>query len=249
MVQNNMQTDSTNKTYTINSFAYQDIGNYYVTITNSYLPNVTLQRNTITIIDEARSIDSLALVALYNATDGSNWNDTTNWLSDEPLDIWYGITIYQGRVTELDLSTNSLTGTVNEEIKDLTNLQSLNLFNNSLESLPLLSAISNTTSIDISNNNLDFSSIIPNLRDENDNPREDKFIFIPQSLLDTRDTLFEQTGNSTTLSVSDDHQDNVYQWYKDGDKIIEPWYRVAYYSINSVYLIDSWQGDYWASIN
>ncbi len=25
--------------------------------------------------------DSLALVALYNATDGSNWADNTNWLT------------------------------------------------------------------------------------------------------------------------------------------------------------------------
>lgn len=29
--------------------------------------------------------DRAALVALYNATDGANWDDNDDWLSDEPL--------------------------------------------------------------------------------------------------------------------------------------------------------------------
>ena len=32
------------------------------------------------------------MVALYNATDGANWTDNTSWLSQEPLDTWYGVT-------------------------------------------------------------------------------------------------------------------------------------------------------------
>ena len=43
--------------------------------------------------------DRAALVALYNATDGENWWDKINWLSDKPLGEWYGvITNAQGRV-------------------------------------------------------------------------------------------------------------------------------------------------------
>ena len=46
-----------------------------------------------------------ALVALYNATDGPNWVDNTNWLTDAPLGAWYGVkTDYAGRVVSLDLS-------------------------------------------------------------------------------------------------------------------------------------------------
>ena len=37
--------------------------------------------------------DKAALTALYNATDGSNWTNNTNWLSNEPLSKWYGVTI------------------------------------------------------------------------------------------------------------------------------------------------------------
>ena len=36
--------------------------------------------------------DRDALIAFYNATDGPNWTDNTNWCSDEPLDTWYGVT-------------------------------------------------------------------------------------------------------------------------------------------------------------
>ena len=35
--------------------------------------------------------DRAALVALYNATDGPNWVDNTNWLTDAPLGEWYGV--------------------------------------------------------------------------------------------------------------------------------------------------------------
>ena len=35
--------------------------------------------------------DREALVALYNATDGENWGDSENWLSDAPLGEWWGV--------------------------------------------------------------------------------------------------------------------------------------------------------------
>ncbi|MYA15359.1 MAG: hypothetical protein F4Z28_00600, partial [Gammaproteobacteria bacterium] len=35
--------------------------------------------------------DRSALVALYEATDGPNWIDNTNWLTDAPLEDWYGV--------------------------------------------------------------------------------------------------------------------------------------------------------------
>ena len=36
--------------------------------------------------------DRDALVALYNATDGENWTDSSNWLTEESLDSWFGVT-------------------------------------------------------------------------------------------------------------------------------------------------------------
>ena len=48
--------------------------------------------------------DRDALVALYNATNGPNWTNNTNWLSNAPIGQWYGVTTNaNGRVTELFL--------------------------------------------------------------------------------------------------------------------------------------------------
>ena len=74
------------------------------------------------------SIDRDALVALYNATDGANWTDNTNWLSDEPLGDWHGVTTDdQGRVTELDFRGNQLSGTIPPELGNLSSLTELSL--------------------------------------------------------------------------------------------------------------------------
>ena len=49
--------------------------------------------------------DRAALVALYESTDGPNWVNSENWLTDAPLGEWYGVdTDRSGRVRRLDLS-------------------------------------------------------------------------------------------------------------------------------------------------
>ncbi len=70
---------------------------------------------------------------LYSATGGANWTDNTNWLSNEPLSEWHGVsTDGQGSVDELRLSANGLTGTIGAELEGLTNLQELALSRNAL---------------------------------------------------------------------------------------------------------------------
>ena len=58
--------------------------------------------------------DRAALKALYTATNGANWTTNTNWASiDTATDLGtlHGVTVDSaGRVTELDLSFNRLTG-------------------------------------------------------------------------------------------------------------------------------------------
>lgn len=77
--------------------------------------------------------DRAALVALYNSTDGPNWEKSDNWLSDEPLSEWYGITVnLTGRVTVLGLGDNNLDGTLPAELGNLSSLTSLSLQHNSL---------------------------------------------------------------------------------------------------------------------
>ena len=80
--------------------------------------------------------DREALVVLYNATDGPNWNRRSNWLSDAPLGEWVGVyTDDAGRVTELSLglllgrflSGNRLSGEIPPELGSLSYLRVLQL--------------------------------------------------------------------------------------------------------------------------
>ena len=91
---------------------------------------------TLLLAAEARTqdlaADRAALVALYNATDGPNWINNRNWLSSLPLDQWYGVTVYNGRVTGLFLGDNQMTGPIPSELGNLANLQELNLRYNQL---------------------------------------------------------------------------------------------------------------------
>ena len=58
-----------------------------------------------------------ALIALYNATDGENWDNNTNWLSDEPLNNWGTVdTDGNGRVITLNLRGNRLNGAIPPEL-------------------------------------------------------------------------------------------------------------------------------------
>ena len=77
--------------------------------------------------------DRAALVALYNATDGANWTNNTNWLSNEALSEWFGVsTDVNGRVTRLYLHDNELSGEIPVELGGLASLQELFLFRNGL---------------------------------------------------------------------------------------------------------------------
>ena len=77
--------------------------------------------------------DRAALVAFYNATGGANWGNNGNWLSNAPMGEWHGvITDSDGRVTNLDLYDNQLTGAIPAELGNLTKLELLSLYDNQL---------------------------------------------------------------------------------------------------------------------
>lgn len=88
--------------------------------------------------------DRAALVALYRATDGPNWGNNEGWLSDAPLNEWYGVVVDGfGRVARLNLHgrwdeeqrewiPHGLQGPIPAELANLTNLQYLRLDHNAL---------------------------------------------------------------------------------------------------------------------
>ena len=99
-------------------------------------------RATITAVSgDARGISEIAvenpdravLVALYEATDGPNWVNNENWLTDAPLWDWYGVdTDVSGRVVRLALCYNDLSGQIPSRLGHLGSLMSLCLASNNL---------------------------------------------------------------------------------------------------------------------
>ena len=107
--------------------------------------------------------DRAALVALYNATNGDNWTNNTNWLSDRPIGEWHGVTTNaNGRVVDLYMPGNQLRGQIPSALGNLSKLTRLHLYNNQLSgAIPSeLGQLTNLTSkLDLGNNQL--SGAIP----------------------------------------------------------------------------------------
>lgn len=82
--------------------------------------------------------DSLALLSLYNSTNGGAWK--TTWNLTKPLSQWHGVEVAEivhgknkrVRVVALALSSNNLVGELPDDIYDLTMLKLLWLDRNSL---------------------------------------------------------------------------------------------------------------------
>ena len=91
-----------------------------------------------------------ALEAFYNATGGAGWTNNANWLSEQPLGEWHGVTTNgHGEVTTIVLDGNNLTGSLPPQLGNLSSLNRLALNRNGitgaipsqLGSLPSLSII------------------------------------------------------------------------------------------------------------
>ena len=132
--------------------------------------------------------DRAALVAFHGATDGANWTNNSNWLSNRPIRDWYGVVSdAEGQVVELILSRNQVSGQIPPELGDLTAMAGLYLRDNQLSGeIPTeLGKLSNLTRLFLSNNQL--SGCVPaELRDVASNDFEEiglLFCETPQTLL------------------------------------------------------------------
>ena len=103
--------------------------------------------------------DRAALEAIYRATGGSGWTNSTNWLSRTPLGEWYGVeTNAQGRVTGLrlggwdeaarDFIGNGLVGSLPPELGTLSQLRWLTIGGNSGLTGPIPGALGNLAELE-----------------------------------------------------------------------------------------------------
>ena len=101
--------------------------------------------------------DREILSALYEATDGTNWRNKQNWLTDAPLGDWHGVEVDdEGRVVRLELPFGDLSGPIPSQLGDLASLRSLNLGNNALSGPipPELGNLARLTHLDFRFNDL-----------------------------------------------------------------------------------------------
>ena len=81
-----------------------------------------------------RRVDRAALRALYDNNGGPEWGKKENWLDEaDPFSfsVWYGVmTNDNGRVSELDLAGNGLTGELTDGLEELRGLERLDLYGN-----------------------------------------------------------------------------------------------------------------------
>ena len=101
--------------------------------------------------------DRDVLVRLYDATDGPNWEDSSNWLSDRSMESWFGVTTDdEGHVIELRLPHNLLSGQIPTELGNLSSLTRLSLWDNQLSgTVPSeLSRLANLTYLWLNQNKL-----------------------------------------------------------------------------------------------
>lgn len=106
--------------------------------------------------------DRAALAALYNATDGPNWTNNDGWLTDRPLRDWFGVEVAEeawrtsisGRVVNLYLPDNALSGSIPPEVGDIVFLERLLLSENNLAGAipPELANLANLEYLSLSGN-------------------------------------------------------------------------------------------------
>ena len=75
-----------------------------------------------------------ALIDLYNSLNGPGWTSNTNWTNtDLPLSAWHGVTVVNGDVTEINLPSNNLRGTIPRSIHLLEALKVINFGTNQVK--------------------------------------------------------------------------------------------------------------------
>jgi len=155
--------------------------------------------------------DSLALVSFYNATGGPDWTAKTNWLTG-PVTTWAGVTFTGPFVTALSLPNNNISGSIPSDFVNLANLTSLDLSENEIISIPNLTFIPGLTSVNLSDNKLNFASL-------EQNASLIGFNYGNQALLgDSTETLVD-VGENFSLEANGGGASDEYQWLRNGTTI------------------------------
>lgn len=179
--------------------------------------------------------DSLALVALFNATGGSlvpaqnKWTNRTGWLTAD-VDSWFGVTVTGQSITGINLSNNKLEGAVPDPLVDILSLQSVNLSSNALTEIPVFTENPQVQLLNVSNNKLTFKSLEPNATVPG-------LSYLTQAIFGTARNESVPVGSAVTFEANAGGSGSVYQWKRNGVAVpgaTSPVYNVAAIGKNSM---------------
>ena len=214
--------DTTNANqFTLPIVTLTDAGIYTCKVTNPGAPDLTLQSKSYTLEVEGDPIenrtviiqDSLALVALYNATDGDNWTRNDNWLSGS-VNTWYGVSVSStiNRVNGIDLTNNNLTGKLPRKLNELTAITYFGIWNNNVEDLDdSLFIYSNSSSGHLLGNKFTFEDLL------NQPKLKSTFKYYVQQHIGKDTTVMLKEGGTYTIDLMIDQNvpNNKYKWFKN----------------------------------
>ncbi|WP_299114934.1 T9SS type A sorting domain-containing protein [uncultured Winogradskyella sp.] len=115
-------------TLTFNNLQLEGLNTYLCIATSPLVPGLEYIRPFIDLYGEVSQQEKDALMVFYNALDGPNWSDNTNWGTTEPVRTWANVTTAGNKVIGLDFfGISGLNGQIPSEIEDLINLEYLSL--------------------------------------------------------------------------------------------------------------------------
>ncbi len=189
----------------------------------------------IPVVSGLDSVEYAALARFYDSTGGDSWNNNRFWLTDTSAEYWHGLEIGNGiHIKSIKLQANNLRGNV-PDLSDLRFLNQLDLSFNFLDSISDLDKLlyltdvnissnllhslpkfcDTVTTLDVSNNYLDFGDLEPvygQLTGAN-------ITSFPQRKVGEYQLLAPSVGDRVVLDIKVGGSANRYSWYKD-DKLI-----------------------------
>lgn len=213
----NQLSGITNSKYQATNLQPFSSGTYYCEITNPLVENLVIRRENVNInivFEDAIQADKDALIAFYNANNGIDWTNSTNWLSTtEPAGSWQGVTVKNGRVTKLSLISNNIVGSDFTNLLLLDQLEQISLSSNMLSGLlPDFTVLPKLEILTVNGNQFSFADLETHFIQNN---TINQFSYQTQNSLDLEEQIEGIIGLDIDLIMTPIAGTNVqYQWYK-----------------------------------
>ncbi|MCK5729451.1 MAG: immunoglobulin domain-containing protein [Draconibacterium sp.] len=206
--------------------ANADSGIYYCKITNTIATDLILNSESITVKISGTAAGAgiplseyLALVEIYNSTNGNAWTNNLNWLDTITVTVndWYGVTVENGYVSKFEMPNNNLSK-IPITLKDLTELKKANFSSGNFSGeIPNLENLASLDEFSIANNNFIFNNLNPITDWINYNNFKNSFNYSPQTGVGETESLIFYLGDSINLEVENYISANTdnFEWFRN----------------------------------